>query len=122
MSNDPVSVRLSDRDRERIEAFAEDEGTNNSQAIQKALSRGLEIYGYGTADEWIGDPPIKRVTQQGTLVAVSMAASLSGVHLATTLSMLGPMTVFLALALVLLVVRSVEPRVSTMLFRGGEDA
>jgi len=44
------------------------------------------------------------------------------VHLATVLSMLGPMTVFLVLALVLLAVRTVEPRVSTLLFRRGEQA
>jgi len=122
MSKEHVTARVSEGTRERLNTFADDEGASASQALEKAASRGLEVYGYGSSDAWHGQPPIARVAEYGTLAAVSMAAALGGVHLATVLSMLGPMTVFLVLALVLLAVRTVEPRVSTLLFRRGEQA
>lgn len=122
MSKEHVTARVSKSFNKRLSEFADDEGTTASKALEKAASRGLEVYGYGSADAWHGVAPIERVSEHGAVAAVSMAAALGGVHMGTALSMLGPMSVFLSLALVLLAVRTAEPRVSVLLFRPGDRA
>lgn len=122
MSKDTVSTRLTEQQQERLNAFAKDEGLNQSQATEKALDRGLEVYGYGSADPWVGTPPIEYVATEGAKVSLVMAAALGGVHVGTALSMLGAMTVFLTVAIVLLAAREAEPRLSVALFQRGEGA
>lgn len=95
---------------------------SSSKAAEKALDRGLEVYGYGSIDGWAGTPPIERVATEGAKVSLVMASALAGVHLGTVLSTLGPMTVFLAVAIVLLVAREAEPRLSVALFQRGDEA
>lgn len=111
MANDPVSVRLSQRDKTDLNDLAEDEGFGESKALERAARKGLDELGYGIGAS--GPTRLQRWSREMWRACLWIAAAMLGMHaMSPTVALTGPAVVFLVIAIIANQIAYHEPRLS----------
>jgi hypothetical protein len=109
MSGKPVSFRASESDRERLEAFAEDEGISGAEAARRAIDRGLAAHGYGASRP---GGALESVARETAKACLWFAFAVAGAQLATAVDFSAVVLGFTAGAIACLAVEHAEPQLS----------